>query len=478
MRFQLIGLTIFFCYACADYPFQFQQNSRNAGRGYRIEVGVSEQTDILFIVDNSGSMAEEQAELRANVDAFIRVLTESPNDYQVGLISTDISRAPPDDISICEPCCDIDTDSDGIPDFTDCDDGRLYSSDFQNRIFSRPPREGRTAEEIAQDTDALIREFNATIEVLGTDGSAFEAPLEAMKRAVDPQGDVAVRLLNRGFLREDASLAVIFLTDEDDCSFPESFYEGRFDDISCYVEDGALPINDYVDFLVQLKGSVEAVRAAAIVGGVPIPDADERELGFRASGCVTDQADAVGEPSDACGCWTSRFVIDPRDTTPCDGNALDDYFCNYLSEPPFAQSCERLPIDGSGQGGCIALPGSRIVEFLDEIRERRLAANLTPGVIADSICRADYRQTLENIASSVVLDRCFGLEEVPPDLGAVQLLRNGETLERVTDQESPTGWFYDVERNEICLAGQQTRRVGDIFEIAVLLEQRGTDEEE
>ncbi|MEO1171577.1 MAG: vWA domain-containing protein, partial [Myxococcota bacterium] len=457
MRLQLIAFCALASTGCADYPFQFQENRRSAGRGYRIEVGVSEQTDILFIVDNSGSMAEEQAELRANVDAFIRVLTESPNDYQVGLISTDISRTPPADISLCEPCCDVDTDADGIPDFTDCDNGRLYSSDFQNRIFSRPPREGRTEEEIAQDTDALIREFNATIEVLGTDGSAFEAPLEAMKRAVDPDGDVAVRLLNLGFIREEASLAVIFLTDEDDCSFPDTFYEGRFDDISCYVEDGALPISDYVDFLVNLKGSVEAVRAAAIVGGVPIPGANDDELGFRASGCITDQAENVGDPSDACGCWTSRFVIDPRDDAPCEGNALDDYFCNYLSAPPFEQSCERLPIDGSGQGGCIALPGSRIVQFLDEIRQRRIDANLTPGVIADSICRADYRQTLENIASSVVLDRCFGLEEVPPDLDAVQLLRNDEVVERVTDPESPTGWFYDEERNEICLAGQQTR---------------------
>ena len=70
--------------ACQQYPIVFQEHRRSAARGYRIDVGVEEKTDILFVVDNSGSMAEEQAELRANIDAFIRVLTESPNDYQVG----------------------------------------------------------------------------------------------------------------------------------------------------------------------------------------------------------------------------------------------------------------------------------------------------------------------------------------------------------------------------------------------------------
>ena len=43
--------------------------------------------------------------------------------------------------------------------------------------------------------------------------SGFEQPLEAMYRALlDPEK------LNQGFLREDAFLAVIIISDEDDCS--------------------------------------------------------------------------------------------------------------------------------------------------------------------------------------------------------------------------------------------------------------------
>lgn len=461
--------------ACQQYPFVFQENRRSAARGYRIDVGVEEKTDILFVVDNSGSMAEEQAELRANIDAFIRVLTESPNDYQVGLISTDVLRSPPGDGS-CEPCCDVDTDEDGLPDFTDCDDGRLYAVDFQDRIFTRPSSEGLTPEELAAETEGLVDRFNATIEVLGIEGTAFEAPLEAMRRALDPEGDVGVRLLNRGFLRDDASLAVVFLTDEDDCSRPREFYETSLNELECYFAEGATPVSDYVDFLIDLKGSVEAVRAAAIVGGVPEETEDDDELGFRAAGCVTATGENAGLPSDECGCFSFRFVADPREVDIC--SPLNDFFCNYLASEPFSQTCDRSPLDPSEQGGCIALPGSRLVDFVSEIGRRRVAAELNAGVVADSICRADYRQTLEDIATTVVLDRCFNLEEVPPDLEGVRLLRDGEELPQVTDPAAELGWFYDADRNAVCLAGGQTRRVGEVYEISVQLEQRGFDDED
>lgn len=481
--------------ACQSYPFQFQHNQRVAARGYTIDVGTAEQTDILFVVDNSGSMAEEQAELRDNMAAFIEVLTQSANDYQVGLISTDLERRPGPD---CSPCCDLDTDDDGAPDWSNCDNGRLYATDFMDRIFERPPLVDQTPAEYQAEIDALVADFNTAILSLGINGAALEAPLEAMRRALDPDGSPIVTHLNRGFVRPDANLAVIFLTDEDDCSFPSSWYseQGR-DDAHCYFEPGATPIEEFVDFLVELKGGIEPIRAAAIVGGVPT-GSDTDPVPFEAAGCFTvtdtlcdifdNQTDCdasphcqwttaceltapfaaeVGSASDACGCWTSRFLTDPRVLMS------GDFFCNYLSEAPFNQTSARIPDAGHNQGGCAALPGGRLVAFLDEIARRRVDEGREPGVIADSICRAEYRTTLEEIAITVVLTNCFTLEEPPEDLDSVVMTKNGEEIPRVEPESSEPGWSYDEERNQICLEGGLTKTVGDVFAFSVVTETTG-----
>ncbi len=58
-----------------------------------------------------------------------------------------------------------------------------------------------------------IAEAFGCIGLLGSGGCGFEHPLEAARRALDPTLNV-----NPGFLRKDATLAILWLTDEDDCS--------------------------------------------------------------------------------------------------------------------------------------------------------------------------------------------------------------------------------------------------------------------
>jgi hypothetical protein len=55
---------------------------------------------------------------------------------------------------------------------------------------------------------------------LGPDGCGYEQSLEAMYRALDPA-------VNPGFIRDDAALAVLFITDEDDCSARDTSLYGR-----------------------------------------------------------------------------------------------------------------------------------------------------------------------------------------------------------------------------------------------------------
>jgi hypothetical protein len=59
--------------------------------GGSVAIAVSREVDLLFVIDNSGSMAEEQALLASNMAALIGVL-EAPDvraEYRIGVTTTD-----------------------------------------------------------------------------------------------------------------------------------------------------------------------------------------------------------------------------------------------------------------------------------------------------------------------------------------------------------------------------------------------------
>jgi Mg-chelatase subunit ChlD len=45
--------------------------------------------DVLFVVDNSASMVEEQARLSENFGAFVALLGDTTADYRIGVTTTD-----------------------------------------------------------------------------------------------------------------------------------------------------------------------------------------------------------------------------------------------------------------------------------------------------------------------------------------------------------------------------------------------------
>jgi hypothetical protein len=71
--------------SCTEYSYSsqtavdvFQQNRRNI-------------VDVLLVVDNSGSMVEEQAKLATNFQAFIQTFDDIDVDWQLGVITTDVA---------------------------------------------------------------------------------------------------------------------------------------------------------------------------------------------------------------------------------------------------------------------------------------------------------------------------------------------------------------------------------------------------
>lgn len=106
---------------------------------------------------------------------------------------------------------------------------------------------------------------------VGTDGPSDEMPLAAMRAALD---DRMVDGTNQGWRRDDALLGIVFLTDENDCSYEQSVTLS-FSESLC--ESQMEPVNNYVAFLDQYTGDRGRWAAAAIAG--PGPDRCTSDFG-------------------------------------------------------------------------------------------------------------------------------------------------------------------------------------------------------
>lgn len=171
----------------------------NITEGARLPINIQPKADVLFVIDNSSSTLEEQASLKANFNTFISILDslDPKPDLNIAVISTDVGMD--------DPVCPGDGD---------------------NGMFHMPSNCGVTDNYIRREVTNgnITTNFTGTLDAafqcaasVGATGCGIEQPLEAMKRALAPS-DAGVMAHNAGFLREDALLGVVFITDEDDCS--------------------------------------------------------------------------------------------------------------------------------------------------------------------------------------------------------------------------------------------------------------------
>jgi hypothetical protein len=137
------------------------------------------KVDILFVVDNSGSMEAHQTNLARNVAQFTSTFTKSSAlDYNIGIVTTEMP------------------DMWGSPSRVCC--GQLVGSP---RIVNKNTL---GADQI------LARNF-----LVGTNGSSSEASFDPVVAALSSP---LLNGWNVGFLRPDASLVVILMTDAEDQS--------------------------------------------------------------------------------------------------------------------------------------------------------------------------------------------------------------------------------------------------------------------
>lgn len=279
---------LFFLLAC--------KNDHDFNRADKTDTFIQEGTDevdILLVIDNSVSMKEEQELVAAGFNSFLDALAQDSSelDLHIGIVTTDMDYANPSR-------------------------GLLVGGDWLT---------GAEAD--------FAEQFSTRVQV-GTDGSDKEQGLAAAWGAL---------AFNEGFIRTDANLGLIFVSDENDCSHDGAFPEDG-DGMLCYErQEDLAPLQEYILRFQGVKSTSARVIASSIVGpevsagcdtanpGVRYTDFSSKLSGFVGSICETDYGtlfDAIGSQIIAPA---TTFTLTDQ---PLDGSIEVDVDGEVIPEDP------------------------------------------------------------------------------------------------------------------------------------------------
>lgn len=315
--------------SCNNHPAEYREAGGAVEHLTTVSAGAGGKIDLLWVIDNSGSMCEEQQSLRDNFEAFMETLDKTPVDFNMGVTTThfkppnqsgqeviarpgQLQYTPHPPVSYFKGCAsgnwkavrdqvnaavDCAKNPDQFSDLRDpsedlvkcatqdsysnCPGGRdpenfkrhdLFPcanakgskcetrQDFRN-VYQSPKGQNKHVIRASNyrnpdnslKLDQLKQDFKC-MSFVGTRGSTFEAGLKAAARAVSPvktggpegnpyESGKKVRdrvndrnaedekamaetkgkdAPNHGLIRPGAKTAILFVTDENDCSSPNN----------------------------------------------------------------------------------------------------------------------------------------------------------------------------------------------------------------------------------------------------------------
>jgi hypothetical protein len=297
--------------------------------------------DFLFVVDNSGSMQDEQVNLTQSFPGFMAAIRETlqARDFHLMVIDSDAANSasssqncsgtectctPAPDCckalcasgtaTICnDKACD---DQDGLECSTELGGGRTTDGSGNDCNFAG---DRRYVTESQPDLDDAF----ACAATVGTAGDGKEQMAGAMARALSPQL-LDTEQCNEGFLRDDSILVVILITDEDDKGEenpdggspgdPEDWYQNLL-----AAKGGATEEIVVIGFIGDLDLPAPICKALDPNGGTTGAEPSPRlrtfiekwgDFGMAASVCADDYgpafAEAVSIIDGACDNWPPK----------------------------------------------------------------------------------------------------------------------------------------------------------------------------
>ncbi|WNG37354.1 VWA domain-containing protein [Archangium violaceum] len=247
-----------------------------------------QKTDLLFVIDNSGSMKDEQEAIARELPAFLDELRQGnglEQDFRVGVITTTVYLRA----------------------FLDNNDFVTNYPDQAGRLQPVRDAAGRpTGERYLDEADPdLLEKFRLLVQQ-GIQGSGQESPLEAVRLAVTPPLSTTAIADggNGGFLRDGSRLVVVVVSDEEDCSSTERPPPVRLTgettrDICSEEAEKLTPVRDYAQLMRNLRDGTGKAREVlwATIGPVALSD--------KRAGLVLDTAAPEGPVVRNVDCPTS-----------------------------------------------------------------------------------------------------------------------------------------------------------------------------
>lgn len=267
---------------CTDRDISAVDPTSQSSAYVKIKQMATTKVDMLFVIDNSGSMGLEQEILSKQIVLMARELIQPSDgsssvrveDLHIGIISTDMGTH-----GYTMDSCDSPSAGDnGILQNTGRLEGCMASYNASDCDSGECPwlvHSDENPDDGSATGNPPIWEDFGCIATLGTNGCGFEQQLEASLQALRVQTEAGRP--NEGFLRDDSLLAIVYVTDEDDCSTPNGELFNRsanqFGPLNtrCALNpDELYPIDRYVEGFRNLRPGMEDMVVVAAITGVPI----------------------------------------------------------------------------------------------------------------------------------------------------------------------------------------------------------------
>jgi hypothetical protein len=374
--------------------------------------------DILFVVEKSKSLVQQQVKLAAEIPRLVSALVtgylngkkelgQPASSVHLGLVTSDLGLPGVEGADFPDWAC-----------FGEGDDGILqHKADpslSSGCLEDYPPYLEHTGK---TDPNITAADFGCMLQV-SPYGCPFKMPLEAALKALWSSEKREVTFLgdtqghgdkeNAGFLRTDSLLAVVVVSDEDDCSagaqgnlaflskpgspsLPEWLAsdsdKGDKPGLRCYYDNelpaagrNRYPVERYLNGFRALDPGREEDRVIfAVIGGVPV--------------------DLVGQGSDLPESILGDTRQGSLELVSYYGAILDDPRMierEVVTDPPeggyLMKACPD-PYATEGEAGIAADPARRLV---------RLAQNFGVNGVVQSICEERLTSPIERLARALI----------------------------------------------------------------------------
>jgi hypothetical protein len=353
--------------------------------------------DILFEVDNSQSMKPLQKKLLDNFPMFMQQLADFPTglpNVHIAVVSSNMGAG-----RNAFDTCPLGGDKGIFQNARAPNAPATCTTTGLNpgQTFIIDTGSGTANHQTNYDPGRSIADVFTCIAALGDQGCGFEHQLASVSRALgadsfDAQGNPQPPPQNAGFLRKDAYLAIVIITNEDDCSAPSD--SDLFNPSSCTVND---PLGPFASFRCNEYGHL-------CNGQPPVPH-DNRlmDVSYPPGACVSAEDGVLLRVQDQVK-QIRALKADPRKILVAVIGGLPNaspYHVEPLQATPnlcgdpgpwpgIAHACEQPTAMGSDPEN--ADPGIRLGQFVQGFGDHGLYL---------TICADSFKPALDGIAYAI-----------------------------------------------------------------------------